>query len=728
MNKSKKFLILSVIILIFCFFYEAGHSYVITGYGHEQKMWNQTEEGTDFILDGFSLGLNRGEYSLTFGYQNKSEKDITFRVLDMEHNDGDNHLGIIVAKGTLEPGTHTQTIQFKLTQDSYKLELHAEKEFEMYDWYVKLIEDSYTDGVFFCALLIGILYLVYFKLNWKKPQYTAIVCAAAIVITLPLAGDILQGGHDMAFHMSRIKGIAESLSNGQFPVRMNTDINQGYGFVSEILYPNLFVYFPALLTLLGMSVIVAYKYWILFINIATALLGYYSFSKLLKSEKMGMVCSFLYLVNPYRLNNIYLRASIGEVLAQIFLPLLVYALMEVIYGDYKKWWILAISAIGILQSHILSLEICVLFVALFCLISWRKLFCDEGGRRMVSCLKAATITIILNLWFLVPFLDQFRYEYNLVSEKGDIYRSTVYLYQMFLSYFRVAGGNVLEGVKGEMPLTIGSGLLIGSVCYIYYAYGIRQIHGRTKKIGDFSLLFGGISCYMASNYFPWAFLQKNCTGVYDLLSKMQYPWRMLGFASLFFSIVTAIAISELIKSKKRGMAYTILIISVILMVESLDGYFIDNDTIASSRNQNSMTAIYLDYYQGNITYSNLGIFQKQGPRVVTQEETAIKKFKKKGTDLSFQFVRTHTKEPAYLRIPLYNYGLHKAYLDGEEIEIQPGAYGMIAVEVPAGVSQGNIEVRYVGRKLYRAADICSFFAILCVVVYAVQRKRKLLKL
>lgn len=720
MRSKKRFGIIVALIIMFCILYEGSHSYSITGYGREENMWTAKEGDTGYILNDFSAGLTRGEYSLSFEYKNDTNSDVTIKILDMEHNDGNNRLGVAVAEEKLEHGLHDKTIEFELTRDSQSLQLYADKAFAMYDWKLELVSDYYTDGIFLCLFLIVLAYLLYFKLNWKKPQYTAIVGAAGIFITLPLVGEMLQGGHDLGFHISRIQGIAGALSSGQFPVRINTDINYGYGFVSEILYPDLFVYIPALLMMLGMSLMAAYKYWILLINIATALIGYYSFSRLLKSEKLGTVCAFLYLVNPYRLNNIFLRASIGEVLAQTFLPLLIYALVEVLYRDYKKWWLLVIAATGIMQSHVLSLEISVFMVVIFFVISLKSIFSGEAAKRITGCLKAACCVILINLWFLVPFLDHIKYEYYLVAEKGYLSATAVYLYQMFLSDFKVTGANVVKGVTGEMPLTIGIFLLLGSVSFVYYAYGLKQIEGSRKKIGSISLMFGILSCYMASEYFPWKLLEKYCEGVYELLAKMQYSWRMLGYASLFLGIVTAIAVSALWKDRKKILVYGILVGSAMLMLRGMDGYYVDRTDphVLVGRNQDFGEVIYLDYYyDATISESDFWVFRVIGEQIVAEPELDITGFEKRGTDIQFHFERANADEPVAVRMPLYNYSLHKVYLNGKELDIFTGGPGMITVEVPEGVSGGDMEAVYVGRNLYRIADLCSFITILGIVVY-----------
>ena len=657
-----------------------------------------------------------------------SGKEVTFQLLDTNHNDGSNNLGVIITEGMIDPDESSVTIPFHLEEDSYALQLRFSEPLPLQSWKVELVRDYYTDGVFIFILLAVFIYLFYWKLDWKKPQYSILLAGAAILVTLPFVGNLLMDGHDISFHLSRIKGIAEALSLGQFPVRMNVDINQGYGFVSEILYPNLFVYIPGILYALGVSLITAYKIWILLINIATALIGYYSFKGLFKSQKLGAICAFLYQVNPYRLNNIFLRASIGEVLAEIFLPLLVYALAEMVYGDSKKWWLLAISAVGILHSHILTLEMCMMFGLIFCVMNWRRLLSRDGVGRIQNCVKAAVVSILLNLWFLIPFMDQFAKGYTMVGEINDVAANCVFLFQMFLSHFKVSGMNVVNGIYEEMPITMGGVVLFGSLIFLYYAFGKKSLDPAMQKIGNTCLIMGGISCLMATEYFPWSFLQKYCFVVYRVLSKMQFPWRMLGFANLFLCIVTTIAIYALYQDGRNMLAGMALVFSAVLMLECMDSYMTDSPPLINSRNQDVELMSYNDYYRLDLYIGDIWRLKDYGERVFSTEDISITDFKKQGVDVSFHFERQERQKPGQgeivkLQLPLYNYELHKAYINGEEVKTQTGKYGLLNLTVPEDVTAGDVEVFYVGRKLYRAADLASLASAVILVVYMVLRRK-----
>ena len=346
-QRKKYFLLVIFLLLILCIGREAGYTYSSEGYLTECT-WSK--EAGNTILNNVSLNLNAGSYELVLAYENMTENETEIRVVDMQHVDENNNKSVTVASENVSTGSGELQIPFTLEQGSGEIRLVSDEEILISRWKVILVQDNYQDNYLLFFILVLLAYFVFLKMDWKNPQYIYILLGIAVLISLPFLGTPLMGSvtHDLRFHLSRIRGIADGIASGQFPVRLNVDMNGGYGFASEMMYPNLFIYIPAILYLMGVSLIASYKFLVLLINIGTAAAGYYSFSRLLKSDRAGAVCTFLYMVNPYRLNNIFLRGAVGEVLAQIFFPLLLYALIEVVHRNYKKWWLLVISVTGIL--------------------------------------------------------------------------------------------------------------------------------------------------------------------------------------------------------------------------------------------------------------------------------------------------------------------------------------------------------------------------------------------
>ena len=94
----------------------------------------------------------------------------------------------------------------------------------------------------------------------KKKFLFSTLFIFALLISIPLfSTELVIRGHDSGFHFMRMEGIYESLSGGQFPVRIVGYSFNTYGEMSGIFYPNLFFYIPALFRFCGLSMTLSYN-------------------------------------------------------------------------------------------------------------------------------------------------------------------------------------------------------------------------------------------------------------------------------------------------------------------------------------------------------------------------------------------------------------------------------------------------------------------------------------
>ncbi len=98
-----------------------------------------------------------------------------------------------------------------------------------------------------------------------------------------------------------------------------------------------------------------------------------------------------------------------------FLPVVIAGFYQVLVGDKKKWTWLVLGFTGLMESHVLSTATMAVIFAACCLVFVRELFREK---RWLDLLKAAGLTVLLNLWFLVPFL-YFYLKENLYHEVLD---------------------------------------------------------------------------------------------------------------------------------------------------------------------------------------------------------------------------------------------------------------------------------------------------------------------
>ena len=174
-------------------------------------------------------------------------------------------------------------------------------------------------------------------MNSKRNRITFLVFLA-ILSSASIFTITLKYGHDILFHLSRIKGIKESFGIELFPSIYSNYLN-GYGYANPLFYPDIFLYIPAFIHYIGIDIYTSYKIFLFLINLFSIITMYISVKGISKNKYAAIISSIIYAFASYRLVDVFSRAAIGEALAFIFAPLVVYGIYEIIYQDYKKFYI-----------------------------------------------------------------------------------------------------------------------------------------------------------------------------------------------------------------------------------------------------------------------------------------------------------------------------------------------------------------------------------------------------
>lgn len=163
-----------------------------------------------------------------------------------------------------------------------------------------MIHGGYLDIWIQGILLLGVLVIggaFYLKKEINSKFKIAIfLILIALFVSYPLYNDYLVYSHDINFNFVRIEGLKETLGNGQVPVRIHAIENNGYGYATSLLYPELFLYIPAILRLLNTSMVFTFKLFLVLINIASVVSMYIAVKKISKSTvsryiRSNSICS-----------------------------------------------------------------------------------------------------------------------------------------------------------------------------------------------------------------------------------------------------------------------------------------------------------------------------------------------------------------------------------------------------------------------------------------------------
>ena len=157
----------------------------------------------------------------------------------------------------------------------------------------------------------------------KKILPFLIVVILSFVAVFDLGKYGLPPTHDAEYHVLRFSQYYKVLSEGNLYPRWAPDFNNGYGIpLFNYVYP-LPNYLASILHFFGASYIMSFKLIMVLSTIMGAIF-FYLWTKTYWGKTGGVVSAVFYTFAPYHLVDIYVRGSVGEVVALGIFPLLLF--------------------------------------------------------------------------------------------------------------------------------------------------------------------------------------------------------------------------------------------------------------------------------------------------------------------------------------------------------------------------------------------------------------------
>ncbi len=579
----------------------------------------------------------------------------------------------------------------------------------------------------------GAVYLFRKKPMSAKSRYVLIaLSAAALIAGYPYLVNNTYSGHDMLFHLIRIEGIKDGILSGQFPVRINPSFYKGYGYANPVFYGEILLYIPALLRLLGMPLYAAYNFYVLLINALTCGIGYWCFQKMFRNETTATVLSVIYVFAPYRMVDICRRASAGEYSAMAFLPLVIYGLYKIYSEDMERpqyrWSFLPLmlGLTGLVQTHVITGEMTGGFIFLTCLFLLPKTL---EKKRLIALGKAVVVTVGVNLWFLIPFMD-----YTL-TQKARIFgevvdplmsRDGTFPAQLMTLFFNYQGYNqhMSEGIQGEMPLVLGLGLVLGVVLTFGLWFAGEEEDKKRRRAGWIILLLTGITVFLSTVWFPWDGITRAVPQLEKLLASVQFPWRFLTLSTVLAAAAAGYGL-EVLYRKKEKAAYAAAATALVLLTVAGSMYFMQ-DYVEKAQIIRPCSAKSVDTIAAAIG----GEYLTEDANVERMEENTAPAasqgvtftgYGKNGT--SIQLEADGGEEGGNILLPLLYYKGYEVRTEDGRIgkeALSPGEDGLVQIAIPSGY-EGKLWVEYTEPWYWRLAEIFSI--LLTVFLFTAYRKQ-----
>lgn len=688
------------------------------------------------LIYGDDVKLNRGSYQVTVIYE--CDQNQSF----LASTDSKSRLDLKSELVVLPKNRTSVSWKFSLLQSTEDLNIsfqyNGKGNFSIKD--IKIETDSAAGRRTFMVFLImsvivDISFLLRRKIvNNKKLLFSLVVITMLVSMPLFIARGIGYG-HDLYFHLMRIEGIVQELKNGKVLSRMPSLWMEGYGYPVSVYYGDLLLYVPAILRVAGFSMTAAYKIYLFLINLGTVIISYLCFRRMFipcktanaalteyskrRKHQTALLLSLVYAASSYRMVNLYVRAAVGEYSAMMFFPIIALAVYRIYTQDSRQWksyrknaLLLAVGMTGVIGTHILSTEMVIVTLALICVVFWKKTVQKNTLRvYMLAILE----TIVLNLYFIIPFVDYFvnvKVKIN-IQDMVHIQHNGAYVQQYFL-FFQNIYGVCVENLSERLALSPGM-VLMSVILATVWMWGRKKASQRAKVFTVFSI---GM-LFLASNWFPWNYLAEHFKfGI--LLSEVQFPWRYLGIAILFMTLLLGTLLQLLITAEKNrhfklwgiwvigGCVLTVCFSTLCYKVNAIRGGI---GHYGDTAELDTCAAISLGEYLRKGTDTNA-----LANEILSEHMLEASMISRDGMHMEI-YCKASEARKGSVEIPILNYkGYHANDEYGNVYPIEDGNNNRIRFTVPSGFS-GAIIIDFIEPWYWKVGDLVSLLAVVVLLCH-----------
>jgi hypothetical protein len=545
-----------------------------------------------------------------------------------------------------------------------------------------------------------------------KIKELIILILLVIPATLALFKPGFFGASD-DMHIAWLQQMNQSITEGQIPPRYVSDLSFGFGYpLFNFIFP-LPYYLGELFHLIGLSFTYSIKAVFIFSLFMSAITMYFLTRKL-SGKFIGMAAAVLYVYTPYRSTDIYDRGALGESLAFVFLPLIIFFLIKVfetkdIRENYK--WIGGgiLSVAGLILTHNIVSYMFIPFAFLFGLIILNK--------KIKELFLLFFGGLLGSIYFWLPALfDSKLMKYETVFNFFDHFPTIKQLITPFWGY-----GASVPGPYDGMSFFIGEvNLVVIGVVLIYTIFRFSKISLLNKKILIWSLFLMTASMIMMNFRSFW--LWKNI----PLIAYFQFPWRFLTMIVFGSSLLVI-----LIKNFKYSKILAVLII-IVSMAFNISR-FRPHDFL--NRNDSYYINRYIPVPAPSSEYLGLQEEYLRLPKVtqirpkevytrIYPENSAIKNIilinsldAKFNSDSDSELVLNYNK---------YYFPGWEGLIDGKKLNLTSGTpYGQIQFSIPSG--KHEIVIKYKETIFNRLLDWLSLLTIIGCFYFVFTGRSKVTK-
>lgn len=561
-----------------------------------------------------------------------------------------------------------------------------------------------------------------------------IITILSIVICIPLFEMNVSEYNEARIHIGRIVSVKQIILDGVFPNFISSKHMMGFGYALNIFYGVLTTYIPVFISFITGSGILALK---LFTTLTVALSGIVMYNFVLelasdakKTKLIALIASLIYIAAPYKLTDIYARTAVGEYTSFIFIPLVFRGLYKLIKDKEKANIYIITGAVGLILSHTITTIYVAIFAILYLLFNFNKI---KNAKTIKEMSKDVFIILLLTAFYLIPLLEHKMYGNYTIFDAESMGATGEYVYCTSIGFKEWFSS---EFSNNEFIFSFG---LVITFAMILTPFVLKKV----KKCPDYVeyILLAMLALFMESKLFPWKVMP-------NMLTIIQFAWRLNGFFIFFISYICAINImniAEMIKDNKNVIAIATMIVIFVcswfgvlrympkkmdtnLNIElnihendtpPNDKYLIDKNFESSIINSDKIGP-----YQINREYlpinagENISYIEKRENRTYVINGVAIINNENKD-GLKDEFDVT-TIESATLELPYIYYHGYTVKLNGKNVTTYESDNGFLCVDVE---ESGNISVEYTGTLVEKLGYVISILSLATIIGISIKRSK-----
>ena len=570
-----------------------------------------------------------------------------------------------------------------------------------------------------------------------KVIHYIIIIAASLTAAIPLINLRIYGTDDGYAHMLRIFGMEQILKEQNFPPFIYSKFVNGFGYAINLFYSPIVTYGPLFFRIFGLHYYTCLKLFAYSTILISCFTMYNFLYDVSKKREIAILGAVIYAFIPYRLETIFNRFAIGEFTAYIFFPMLFHGLFNLLKGDGKKHYYIAIAAIGLILTHTISTEYSAIFALLYIIFNFKQLK-NKGVIRKIAI--NVIFILAITTFFTVPLMEHkilgnyviFKSK-SMKSLPSDVQNSTIKISQLFKDIGEVNGVSFKVGI----PLIIL--MLLGIVSY-------KKMDKNIKSEYITFAVIAMISLAMVTKLFPWIIMPK-------ILTTLQFAWRMLAFFEFALSIICAINLYYFIdiickkssKNSKDTKVHTktenlynmLLLFAIIVIITSMmkidynysyekEKFLTDEEYETKINEKNSIWSINREYLPEKVDVKKLGtsyLDYRENRVYVLDGNSTITNEKKKGLQLEFDI--ENYKANTILELPYtYYLGYTVTTEQNEKIQMFESDNGMLAIKLDENIESAHITVKYTGTIIEKVSYLISAISVITFVGYVIHSKKQ----